>query len=202
MAQRATDRGKTEIICPVCDTPISLVEREEVMSPATEAVVAKMERRADFERDRAAAVSVIEGKRETNDYDVFLCHNSKDKPAVKDIGEKLIERGILPWLDEWEIRPGERWQKALEKQIENVRAAAVFVGPEGISHWEDFEKDAFINDFLRRGRPVIPVILPTYKGRVELPILLKQFQRVDFRKKDPDPLEQLDWGITGERGLR
>jgi hypothetical protein len=23
---------------------------------------------------------------------------------------------------------------------------------------------------------------------------------VDFRKEDPDPLEQLVWGITGQRG--
>jgi hypothetical protein len=30
---------------------------------------------------------------------VFMCHNSKDKQEVMAIGERLKERGILPWLD-------------------------------------------------------------------------------------------------------
>ena len=36
------------------------------------------------------------------DFDVFLSHNSKDKP-VRQIAAKLRERGITPWLDE-EVR--------------------------------------------------------------------------------------------------
>jgi hypothetical protein len=31
--------------------------------------------------------------------------NSPDKKQVMAIGERLKERGILPWLDIWEIRP-------------------------------------------------------------------------------------------------
>ena len=150
VAQRATDRGKTEIICQVCDTPISLVEREEVMSPATEAVVAKMERRADIERDRAAAVSVIDGKRETTDYDVFLCHNSRDKKIVKQIGEQSKERGILPWLDEWDIPPGALWVDELKKQIKNAQTAAVFLGPKGRGVWQDMEIRELLNQFLKK----------------------------------------------------
>jgi hypothetical protein len=39
-------------------------------------------------------------------FDVFLCHNSEDKPAVREIAQKLTEQTIKPWLDEDEIRPG------------------------------------------------------------------------------------------------
>jgi len=202
VAQRVKERGKTEINCQVCDTPISLVEREEVMSLAAVAAVEKMEQRADLERDRAAAVSVIDGKRATKDYDVFLCHNSRDKKIVKQIGEQLIERGILPWLDEWEIRAGELWQDALEAQLKNVKSAAVFIGPRRVGPWQDLEVKAFIRQFVQRKCPVIPVILPGRKSTPKLPVLLEGFQKVDFRRDDPDPLEQLIWGITGERGLR
>ena len=38
-------------------------------------------------------------------FDVFLCHNSEDKPAVREIAQKLSEENIKPWLDEAEIRP-------------------------------------------------------------------------------------------------
>jgi hypothetical protein len=60
-----------------------------------------MDRNADQQRDRETAKAQLDGKIATNDFDVFLCHHSEDKPAVKEIGERLKERGILPWLDEW-----------------------------------------------------------------------------------------------------
>ena len=51
-------------------------------------------------------------------FDVFLCHNSKDKAEIKQIGQQLKQQGLQPWLDEWEFRPGLPWQKELERQIE------------------------------------------------------------------------------------
>jgi len=40
------------------------------------------------------------------EFDVFLCHNSADKAAVKKIGERLMKDGLKPWLDAWELPPG------------------------------------------------------------------------------------------------
>jgi len=45
-----------------------------------------------------------------NEFDVFLCHNSKDKPTVRRLATLLSERGVRPWLDEDELRPGVPWQ--------------------------------------------------------------------------------------------
>jgi hypothetical protein len=39
-------------------------------------------------------------------FDVFLCHNSEDKPAVREISKKLVKEGIKPWMDEEQIPPG------------------------------------------------------------------------------------------------
>ncbi|MEH2410973.1 toll/interleukin-1 receptor domain-containing protein [Nostoc sp.] len=50
-------------------------------------------------------------------FDVFLCHNSKDKPEVEEIAHELIRQRIKPWLDKWELRPGLVWQSLLEEQI-------------------------------------------------------------------------------------
>lgn len=139
-----------------------------------------------------------------HDYDVFLCHNSDEKPAVEKIGELLIEQGILPWLDKWELRPGFPWQRVLEEQIENIKAAAVFVGPSGIGPWQQMEIEGFLREFVEREKacPVIPVILPNGAKPPKLPVFLKGMTWVDFRRTDPGPLEQLIWGITGERSLK
>ncbi len=153
-------------------------------------------------RDRATAISVIEDKRATNDYDVFLCHNSDEKPAVKALGEKLMERELLPWLDAWELRPGFPWQRALEEQIENIKAAAVFVGPSGLGPWQEMEIEALLREFVRRKCPVIPVLLPNCPTPPDLPVFLRGMTWVDFRKIEEKPLERLIWGITGEHGLK
>ena len=136
---------------------------------------------------------------ELDKYDVFLCHNSEDKPEIRRIADELINLGIKPWLDEREITPGLLWQLALEEQISKIKSAAIFVGESGIGPWQNIEIRSFINEFVERQCPVIPVFLPSVRGTPNLPVLLKNFHSVDFRIQTPDPLQQLLWGIKGEK---
>ncbi len=130
-------------------------------------------------------------------FDVFLCHNSKDKPEVKQIGEQLRRQGLKPWLDEWEFRPGLPWQRELERQIGHIKSAAVFVGSSGFGPWQEHELDAFLREFVKRECPVIPVLLPTAPQQPILPIFLSSYMWVDFLQQQPEPMGQLIWGITG-----
>ncbi|HJQ33080.1 MAG TPA: TIR domain-containing protein [Pyrinomonadaceae bacterium] len=197
-AKRRRERGFDWINCNVCETRISILDREERL-PARSSRVPDMERAADAQRERETAASILQGKIATGDFDVFLCHNSTDKPEVMAVGERLKEHGLLPWLDVWELRPGLSWQRKLEEQIGQIKAAAVFVGGEGVGPWQQQELEAFLREFVERGCPVIPVVLPGAPRRPALPIFLKGMTWVDFRSEDPDPLGRLIWGITGER---
>jgi hypothetical protein len=52
---------------------------------------------------------------------VFLCHSSNDKPAVRELYQKLhAETWIRPWLDEEELYPGQDWNMEIEKAIEET----------------------------------------------------------------------------------
>jgi hypothetical protein len=137
----------------------------------------------------------------TNDvsYDVFLCYNSKDRRHVAAIAQRLRERGIRPWFDIWEIPPGARWQKELEKHLILIRSAAVFIGPKGTGPWQELEVESMLLHLARRGRPIIPVILDGRRGRPRLPAFLNLWHVVDMRERDPDPFEQLVWGITRQK---
>lgn len=200
-AKRRKERGFIWITCNVCEPPvrISLLDREERVKAGRVASISEIDRAVEMQREIQTAASVIQGKIATNDFDVFLCHNSEDKAAVKKVGELLKERGLLPWLDEWELRPGLSWQRLLEKQIQQVKAAAVFVGEDGIGPWQRNELDAFLREFVDRDCPVIPVLLENALKRPALPVFLRGMTWVDFRKSDPDPLNQLIWGVTGQR---
>ena len=59
-------------------------------------------------------------------FDVFLCHNSEDKPVVREIAQKLSEENIKPWLDEAEIRAGTSWHTAMGQQIESSKIGGGF----------------------------------------------------------------------------
>jgi hypothetical protein len=96
-------------------------------------------------------------------------------------------------LDEEQLRRGLPRQK-LEDQIEHINAAAVFVGENGIGPWQRIEIDTFLRQFVRRGCPVIPVILRSCVEPPELRAFLKGMSWVDFRKREPDPIQQLVGG--------
>jgi formylglycine-generating enzyme required for sulfatase activity len=132
-------------------------------------------------------------------FDVFLCHNSEDKPAVIQIAQQLQQNNLKPWLDVWELQPGAIWQYSLEQQIERIGAVAVFVGQQGLGPWQSEEIYAFLQEFISRKCPVIPVMLADAPEQPKLPIFLRNRHWVDFRLQAPDPLVQLVWGITGLR---
>ena len=132
-------------------------------------------------------------------FEVFMCHNSEDKDPVRQMNQQLQKSGVRTWLDEEQLPPGRLWQESLEEQIEHIKTAAVFVGKSGIGPWQNMEIRTFLQEFVRRKCPVIPVILPDCTNVPALPLFLKQLTWVDFRKSTPDPFKNLLWGITGKR---
>ena len=138
-------------------------------------------------------------------FDVFLSHNSQDKPAVKTLGTALKQRGLSVWLDEWELRPGLTWQNALEDIISRASRRRSALAVQGIGPWEEPEMQALLRRFVDEKKagnvvPIIPVLLPGAPADVKLPLFLEAFTWVDLRRGlTADGLERLRWGITGEK---
>lgn len=134
-------------------------------------------------------------------FDVFLCHNSLEKETVEKIRDQLKEFGIYAWLDKYDFEPFRPWQDQLEEIIPIVKAAAVFIGPSGIGPWADIEMREFLKEFAERKIRMGLVILPGCSDSVikNVPRFMRSFHWVDFRQEKPDPMQQLIWGITGEK---
>ncbi len=131
-------------------------------------------------------------------FDVFLSHNSQDKPAVRELAQALKLRGLRVWLDEEQLVPGRPWLEGLETIIQTTRTAAVLFGNSGLGPWEEPEMRACLNQFVKRNLPVIPVLLPDAHAKPVLPLFLQDFTWVDFRRGLTDGgLDTLEWGITG-----
>lgn len=131
-------------------------------------------------------------------FDVLLCHNSRDKPTVRVLGQELKGRGLKVWLDEWELVPGQPWQEALEAIVQSTGAAAVLVGKDGVGPWQDREMRGCLSEFVNRDLPVIPIALPGASTKPALPMFLKQFTWVDLRDGiSKEGVDRIVWGVTG-----
>ena len=193
--QRVLDLGRLDIRCPVCENTVSLRDDYELAN-GSDQLTAAMDASADAGREIAAAAAVVRGKEAAAEFDVFLCHNWEDKPAVRALAQRLRERGLRPWLDERELRPGFPWQPRLEDVIAGIPAAAVIVGSR-MGPWQNQESAAFLRQFIKRRCAVVPVLLPGADPQA-LPVFLDGLTYVDLAATVPDPIDQLVWGITGE----
>jgi GTPase SAR1 family protein/nucleotide-binding universal stress UspA family protein len=194
---RVIRRGRLGILCPVCESRVPLLDDYEAngTDPSTAQSTAEMDASADAGRDSAAATAVVRGKEEVAEYDVFLSYNWRDKDAVRAIAQELRDRGLRPWLDERQLRPGFPWQQELEEVIAHIPAAAVIIGAQR-GPWQDREMYAFLQQSVSRGCAIVPVLLPD-ANTADLPVFLQGLTWVDLAVPKPDPMDQLVWGITG-----
>jgi formylglycine-generating enzyme required for sulfatase activity len=133
-------------------------------------------------------------------YDVFLSHNSADKPFVEEIANRLKEHKLRPFLDRWNLVPGDAWQPELEVAMRSCATAAIVFGATGDGPWHNAEMQVLLNRAQReRGEfRLIPVLLegadPTKIGS-----FLELRTWVDFGKDPFDvALKRLIAGIKGE----
>lgn len=130
-------------------------------------------------------------------FDVFLSHNGLDKESVEELARRLEDEARLrPWLDKWNLVPGEPWQEAIEEALDSSRTCAVFLGPSGIGPWQNEEmRSALQARVNEQGFRVIPVLLPNAltPARRELPRFLTRLTWVDFSGPE---------GLKGEVAFR
>jgi hypothetical protein len=92
----------------------------------------------------------------------FLSHASEDKPDFAEpLGRALAELGIKPWLDKWEIRPGDSLiQKLFDEGLATVSAVVVMISESSASKsWVREELDAAMVARITHTTRLIPVRL-------------------------------------------
>ncbi len=137
-------------------------------------------------------------------YHVFLSHSTADKPAVEELAVRLRREGIEPWLDMWNLIPGQTWQPAIEDALADCATCAVFIGSGGFGIWQNEEMRAAISRRVADSQGqfrVIPVLLPMAErpDRGKLPTFLTATTWVEFRKSldDEEAFRRLTCGIRG-----
>lgn len=103
---------------------------------------------------------------------VFVSHASEDKERfVIPFATALRENGVDAWVDQWEIRPGDRLvRKLFEEGLKNTSAFIAVISKFSIDKpWVKEELDKAIVDRIARETKIIPVVI----DECEVPEALK-----------------------------
>jgi formylglycine-generating enzyme required for sulfatase activity len=115
---------------------------------------------------------------------VFLCHSSNDKPAVRELYQKLrAEPWIQPWLDEEELYPGQDWNMEIEKAVEVADAIIVCLSKGSITKEGYVQRELrTVLDFADYKPEGTLYIIPVRLEECELPRSLRKWQYADYFK--------------------
>ena len=134
-------------------------------------------------------------------FDVFLSHSHLDAETVEGLARRLEDEGQFHvWLDRWVLIPGETWQQAIARALDQVRTCAVCVGDQTPRGWFKEEVERALN---RQARDpsfrVIPVLLPN-SATVNIDDFLELRTWVDFRNGLQDSMA-FHFLVSGIRGI-
>jgi formylglycine-generating enzyme required for sulfatase activity len=113
---------------------------------------------------------------------VFLCHSSGDKPIVRELYHKLhAEPWIQPWLDEEELYPGEDWDLAIQKAVEESDAVLVCLSNNSITKRGYVQKELrFVLDIALEMPEETIFIIPLRLEACDPPRSLREWQYADY----------------------
>lgn len=122
-------------------------------------------------------------------YDIFLSHNSQDKPRVRRLAERLRATGLRVWFDEWIIQPGDDIYLTIERGLEASRVLVLCLSPAALgSEWVTLERSTVLfRDPTNAGRRFIPLLL----ADCALPETLRRYKSVEFHEESNTALEAL-----------
>ena len=109
---------------------------------------------------------------------VFLSHSSADKTLARRLARDLRAATVDVWLDEWEIRVGERFGPKIEQALEDVDFVIVLLTRAAVaSEWVDREWRRKVQDEAAAKRVAI---IPVRGEPCEIPDFLAQRSHADI----------------------
>ena len=122
-------------------------------------------------------------------FEAFFSYCRDDSSFVVRLAADLKEAGAKVWLDQLDIAPGQRWDRAIEEALMSCPSLIVILSPTSIESTNVMDEVSFA---LEEKKTVIPVV---YKDCV-IPFRLRRLQYVDFKQDYDYGFQQLLGALT------
>lgn len=112
---------------------------------------------------------------------VFICHSSLDKPAARDLYQRLKSEGFVPWLDEEDLLPGQNWKKMIPKAVSDSHVVVVCLSKTSINKQGFVQKEiGYALDVASEQPEDTIFIIPIRLEECVVPDRLAEWQWVDL----------------------
>jgi hypothetical protein len=174
------------------------------VGPTVDRRALELDTAATKKKESEVKLSTLIAKEQLGEFDVFIAHAGTDKDFAQELATQLKKRSLRPWIDLWEIAPGDSFLDKIGEALPKIKAVAILVGPSGIGPWQHEEVKIAIQNFVTKKAKVIPILLGKMERPLELPVWLGQFSRVQMESgpADKNKLDDLEFGITGVHPAR
>ncbi len=121
---------------------------------------------------------------------VFVCHSSNDKPAVRGLYGRLEGDGLQPWIDEEDLLPGQDWDLEIRKAVREADAVIVCLSKSSVTKEGYVQKEIKIALDVADEKPEGTIfIIPVKLEECRVPERLSRWQWVNlFEDKGYDKL--------------
>ncbi|MCP3916667.1 MAG: TIR domain-containing protein [bacterium] len=199
------EHGFDTVLCPVCGDELPMDDLE-AASAETDDSVQYEEEVTESELARQGRLTSLAEKQKRGEHDVFVSFSSPDRGLARELTERLLSHGVLPWFDERDLAPGQRVAPELQAALAQVRAVVVMLGSSGVGRWQDLELGTALERSLEpsdadgTAMPLIPVVVSGGPDVEDWPLFLRAYSGVDLRQaEDEAPMRRLVKAILEAR---
>ena len=114
----------------------------------------------------------------------FFSYAREDSDFVLRLAKELRQDGANVWLDQIDIRGGQRWDAAVEEALKASQGMIVLLTPAAVASQNVMDEVSYA---LEQGKLVVPVL---YK-ECDIPFRLRRLQYVDFLADERDAFDSL-----------
>lgn len=115
----------------------------------------------------------------------FVCHSSDDKPAARNLCNRLRGDGVDPWLDEERILPGQDWDHEIRKAIRECDVVIVCLSRGSVRKTGYVQKEIrFAIDFAAEQPEGATFLIPAKLEPCKTPARLQSWQYVKLFEPD------------------
>jgi hypothetical protein len=105
----------------------------------------------------------------------FISYSRHDSEFVMRLASDLKKAGAGVWLDQLDISPGQRWDRAVEGALESSPALLVVLSASSVDSMNVMDEVSFA---LEKKKAVVPILMED----CPIPFRLRRIQHVDFRR--------------------
>ena len=113
----------------------------------------------------------------------FLSYSRSDERFALRLARDLRAHGVAMWVDQFDIRPSEHWDRAIERAVRDCRGILVILSPRSVASENVADEISYAID---SGKSVLPVMIE----RCVLPLRITRMHVIDATGSYEKALQQ------------